>query len=128
MVREAISPPGVGRLATPYSPALRVGTTVYVSGQVPIDPDGGLVGEGDLEAQAHQVFRNIDELLRAGGATLGDVVQITYYVRDMGEFARLLPIRRAYLSEPYPASTGVEVSRLFDERWLIEISAVAIVP
>lgn len=124
--RYEIRPPGVGGLDTPYSWALKVGDTVRVSGQVPLDAEGRLVGRGDLVAQAEQVFTNIDLLVRAAGGDMSDLVEITYYTTQMERFSELELVRRRWLRPPYPASTGVEVSRLFDPEWLIEISAVAV--
>jgi reactive intermediate/imine deaminase len=106
------------------APASRI---VYLSGQVPLDAAGNLVGEGDFAAQARQVFENLTAALAAADATWSDVVKLNYYVRDIGEVAALRAIRDEYVNtEQPPASTLVEVSRLFRDDVLVEIEAVAV--
>ena len=117
-------PPPFGYSQVVDVPAGRI---VYVSGQVPLDTDGRLVGEGDLAAQARQVFENLTAALEAADATWGDVVKLNYFVRDVGEVAALRGIRDEYVNtERPPASTLVEVSRLFRDDVLVEIEAVAV--
>jgi len=106
------------------SPVERI---VYISGQVPLDTDGRLVGEGDFEAQTRQVFENLTHALEAADASWRDVVKLTYFVRDVGEITSVRAIRDEYVdTEQPPASTLVEVSGLFRDDVLIEIEAVAI--
>jgi reactive intermediate/imine deaminase len=103
------------------------GRTVYVSGQVPLDVEGGLVGEGDVEAQARQVFENLTAALVAAGVGWAQVVKLNYYVRDVGGMGAVRAIRDEYVDAArLPASTLVEVSRLFRDDVLIEIDAVAV--
>ena len=103
------------------------GRIVFISGQVPLDAAGTLVGEGDFAAQVRQVFENLAEALAAAGATWNDVVKLNYFVRDIGEVAALREIRDEYVNtEQPPASTLVEVSRLFRDDVLVEIEAVAV--
>ena len=117
-------PPPFGYSQVVDAPASRV---VYVSGQVPLDAAGELVGEGDFAAQARQVFENLTAALAAADATWDDVVKLNYFVRDIGEVASLRAIRDEYVStERPPASTLVEVSRLFRDEVLVEIEAVAV--
>jgi enamine deaminase RidA (YjgF/YER057c/UK114 family) len=98
-----------------------------VSGQVPLDRDGKLVGESNLESQARQVFENLQAALDAAGATWADVVKLNYYLVDVSELSAVRAIRDEYVkTDDPPASTLVEVSRLFREDVLIEIDAVAI--
>ena len=116
-------PPPVG-----YSHAVevRAGRVIYVSGQVPLDRDGKLVGE-DLESQARQVFENLQAALDAAGTTWADVVKLNYYLVDVSELTAVRAIRDEYVKTDHPpASTLVEVSRLFRDDVLIEIDAVAI--
>jgi 2-iminobutanoate/2-iminopropanoate deaminase len=104
-----------------------VGRIVYLSGQVPLDAAGNLVGEGDFAAQVRQVFENLTAALAAADATWSDVVKLNYFVRDIGEVAELRAIRDEYVdTEHPPASTLVEVSRLFRDDVLVEIEAVAV--
>ena len=100
---------------------------VYVSGQVPLDREGRLVGEGDFDAQTRQVFDNLAAALEAAGAGWTDVVKLNYFVVDVSQIASVRAIRDEYVdTEQPPASTLVEVSRLFREDVLIEIDAVAV--
>ena len=111
-----------------YSHVVEVhaGRLVYVSGQVPLDTEGRLVGPGDFEAQTRQVFTNLAAALEAADASWSDVVKVTYFVRDVSNIAALRSIRDEYLdTEHPPASTLVEVSGLFRDDVLIEIEAVA---
>ena len=103
------------------------GTIVYISGQVPLDADGQLVGEGDFEAQTRQVFENLTRALEAADATWSDVVKLDYFLRDVGQIAIVRAIRDEYIDTARPpASTLVEVSGLFRPEVLIEIQATAI--
>jgi reactive intermediate/imine deaminase len=103
------------------------GRIVYVSGQVPLDANGELVGAGDLDAQVRQVFDNLSRALEAAGASWPDVVKLNYFVRDMSRHESVRAIRNEYVdTERPPASTLVEVSGLFRDDVLIEIDAVAI--
>ena len=106
------------------APASRI---VFISGQVPLDAAGNLVGEGDFAAQTRQVFENLAAALAAAGASWDDVVKLDYFVRDIGEVAALRAIRDEYVNtERPPASTLVEVSRLFRDDVLVEVEAVAV--
>ena len=105
----------------------RPGRVIYVSGQVPLDTDGGLVGEGDFEAQARQVFANLQAALDAAGASWADVVKLNYFLVDVSNIQAVRAIRDEYIDTAHPpASTLVEVSRLFRDDVLIEIDAVAV--
>jgi reactive intermediate/imine deaminase len=105
------------------------GRTVHISGQVALDTAGAVVGPGDFQAQARQVFENLKAALAAGGATFADVVKITIFVLDMANLPALREIRDEYVStERPPASTAVQVSRLAREEFLLEIEAVAALP
>jgi reactive intermediate/imine deaminase len=105
-------------------PASRI---VYVSGQVPLDTEGQLVGEGDFEAQVRQVFANLTAALEAAGVAWSDVVKLNYFLVDVSRIASVRAIRDEYVdTERPPASTLVEVSGLFRDDVMIEIEAVAI--
>jgi enamine deaminase RidA (YjgF/YER057c/UK114 family) len=102
------------------------GRTIYVSGQVPLDRTGALVGAGDLAAQTQQVFENLRAALSAAGATFGDVVKLTYYVLDASKVQVVRDVRDTFIDASHPpASTLVEVRRLFRDDLLIEIDAIA---
>lgn len=122
----AITHPRVHTFDAPYSAALRVGNLLFVSGTVAVDENGQLVGRADLAAQTRQTLLNIERLLEASDAGWENVAQLTYYLADISQWAAVGAVRREFLSEPYPAGTAVEVSRLVDTEWLIEIEALAV--
>jgi len=124
----AITHPEVHRFNAPYSSALRIGQLLFVSGTVAVDAEGQLVGAGDLAAQTRQVFLNIQRLLEAAGAGFEHVAQLTYYLADISRWVDASTVRLEFLSEPFPASTAVEVTRLVSTDWLIEIEAIAVLP
>ena len=95
----------------PYSQAQIVGNLVYTSGQIPIIPETGALAEG-LEAQAHQVFKNLSELLKAAGSDLSKTVKTTVFIKNMNDFGAINAIYAQYFTEPYPARSCVEVARL----------------
>jgi 2-iminobutanoate/2-iminopropanoate deaminase len=92
-----------------------------------IDPNGKLVGIGDFDAQAEQVFANLQRVLRAGGSSLANVVKVTIFLRDMSNFQKIVELRGRYFTLPYPADTIVEVTSLYSPEALIEIEAIAVV-
>ena len=95
----------------PYSQAVRVGDTVYLSGQIGLDPTTGLLVEG-IEAQAHQVFLNIRAVCEAAGGTLDDIVMLQLLLTDMDDFAKVNEIMTSYFKPPFPARATVEVAGL----------------
>lgn len=121
---ELPSPPGYSHVAE-----VRHGRLVYISGQTASDPDGNLVGGGDFEAQADRAFHNLGFALASIGCTARDLVKLTVFVRDMGKIASYRKARNRFFATvtppAAPAITLVEVSKLFDEDYLIEIEAVA---
>jgi len=103
------------------------GTMVYISGQVPLDAEGQLVGGGDFAAQTRQVFENLTRALEAADATWSDVVKLDYFLRDVDQIGAVRAIRDEYVDTANPpASTLVEVSSLFSPDVLVEVQAVAI--
>lgn len=108
----------------PYSQAIDCGDTVYCSGQIPLDPQTGAVVEGGLEAQAHQMFRNVKAVLAEAGLALENVVKTTVFMTDLGQFGALNAIYAEYFAEPYPARSCVEVSAL-PKGVLVECEVVA---
>lgn len=116
----------------PYEPfrlsqAFRVGELLLVSGQAAIDEHGAIVGEGDFDAQAEQVFRNLRRVLDAGGSSLADVVKVTIFLTDMANFPKIVELRGRWFTPPYPADTIVEVTALALPELEIEIEAIAVV-
>jgi enamine deaminase RidA (YjgF/YER057c/UK114 family) len=125
---ERMNPAG---LSTPtgytHVVSTRGGRTIYIAGQVAFDAKGTLVGKGDLAAQTKQVFENLGIALRAAGATFAHVVKTNYYLRDASQVAVVREIRSKYFTSELPASTLVEVPRLANPDFLIEIEVVAVV-
>jgi enamine deaminase RidA (YjgF/YER057c/UK114 family) len=114
---------------TGYSHVVEVtaGRPVYIAGQVALDAAGALVGPGDIRAQARQVFENLRAALQAVGAGFDQVVKLNYYLVDASQLPVVREVRDEYVNpQRLPASTAVEVRRLFREDLLIEVEAVAV--
>ncbi len=104
------------------------GRPIFISGQVALDAGGNLVGPDDLQAQTEQLFRNLEAALTAVGATFDDVVKFTYFMVDIGQIPVVRAIRDRYINTANPpASSAVEVRRLYRDDVLIEVEAVAVV-
>lgn len=128
--KTAINPASVARPLKPYySNAVRseAGPLLWISGQVALDADGRLVGEGDLRAQAEQVLTNIQAILADSGATMDDIVKVTVYVTDIRAFSDIADIRERYFPKDGPSSVICEVAALAWPEFMIEIEAVAVV-
>lgn len=96
----------------PYSQAVRIGDTVYLSGQIPLVPATGVLLEGDIAAQSRQVFENMTAVCAASGGSLADIVRIGVYLTDLADFAVVNAVMAEYFSAPYPARSTVQVSAL----------------
>ena len=107
----------------PYSQAQIAGGFVFASGQIPIIPETGALAEG-LEAQAHQVFKNLGELLKAAGSDLSKTVKTTVFIKNMDDFGAINAIYAQYFTEPFPARSCVEVARLPKDA-LVECEVIA---
>jgi|SRR6266850_5737080 len=124
-MRQAITAPDAPTAIGPYSPAIRAGNLLFLSGQIPIDPATGATVEGDIAAQTERVMQNIAALLKAAGASFADVVRTTVFLADMNEFAAMNGVYGKYVGEPAPARSTVQVSRLpRDARVEIDVIAV----
>jgi 2-iminobutanoate/2-iminopropanoate deaminase len=120
-----------GELAEPishYTDGVEAGGFLYVSGMLPVDADGQLVGAGDPIRQTEQVLDNVAAVLRAAGAGFEDVVRVGVFLRDIADRERINSVRRRYFGDARPASTLVEVSALAVPGALVEIEAVARIP
>jgi reactive intermediate/imine deaminase len=95
-----------------YSQAVRAGNTVYLSGQIPLDPDRGELVTGDIAVQIRQVFDNLKAVAEAAGGSLDDAVKLTVYLTDLGHFPAVNEIMAEYFSEPYPARAAVGIASL----------------
>ena len=125
--REEIRAAGQAEPISHYTDAVRVGDLLFVSGCVPVDADGRLVGGDDVVAQARQTFENVAAVLEAGGSSFADVAKVTVFLTDVDDRPRINPIRQEFFGESRPASTLVEVGRLAVPGAKIEVEAVAVV-
>jgi 2-iminobutanoate/2-iminopropanoate deaminase len=103
------------------------GRTIYISGQVSLDAEGNVVGEGDIKCQTETVLEHVKTVVEEAGGGMDDIVKVTVFIRDMRLYDEIHEVRRRYFREPYPASSMVEVSALIDPRLHIEIEAVAVI-
>jgi 2-iminobutanoate/2-iminopropanoate deaminase len=123
--RQAVSAADAPSAIGPYSPAIRAGNLLFVSGQIPVDPVTGTVVDGDIAAQTDRVMRNLQALLAAAGAGFEHVTRMTVYLADMNEFAAMNEVYARYVVQPPPSRATVQVSRLpKDVR--VEIDAIAV--
>jgi 2-iminobutanoate/2-iminopropanoate deaminase len=125
--REEIRVAGLAEPISHFTDAVRAGNLLFVSGFVPVDGEGRLVGRDDVVAQVRQVFANLGAVLAAAGATFADVVKVTVYLTDIADRARINPVRQEIFGDTRPASTLVEVSALVVPGAKVEIDAVALV-
>ncbi|MBU1664603.1 MAG: RidA family protein [Gammaproteobacteria bacterium] len=121
IIATADAPAAIGT----YSQAVKVGNTVYLSGQIGLDPVTMQMVEG-IEAQIHQVFSNLRAVATAAGGGLGDVVKLNVFLTDLGHFAQVNEIMAQYFSQPYPARAAVGVASL-PRAALVEADAVMVI-
>lgn len=124
-MRQAVSTPNAPAAIGPYSQAIRSGNLLFLSGQIPTDPKTGSLVPGGIEAQTHQVFKNIGEILKAGGASFDNVVSAGVFLADMNDFSKMNEIYATYFSSPAPARATVQVARL-PKDCLVEIQVTAV--
>ncbi len=121
---KVITAPDAPAAIGPYSHAIHAGPFVFCSGQTPLDPATGKLVEGDVEAQTHQVFKNVRAVLSAAGLTLQDVAKSTVYLKDMGDFQKMNVIYEAAFAPHKPARTTIQAGKLpLDCRVEIEVIA-----
>lgn len=112
MTKQAIQTEAAPAAIGPYSQAIRHNETVYVSGQIPLDPKTGEIVSGGIDAQIEQVFENLRAVAEASGSNLARALKVTVFLTDLDNFARVNEIMSDYFAEPYPARAAVEVSAL----------------
>ena len=123
-MRDAISTEAAPKAIGPYSQAVRAGSLVFVSGQIPLDPTTDALVDGDIAAQTHRVFANLKAILAAAGTSLDHVVRATVYLADMNDFGTVNEVYGSYFSSPAPARATVQAARLpKDAR--VEIDVIA---
>ncbi len=110
--REVISTKNAPGAIGPYSQAIRAGNTVYISGQIPLDPATMEVVDSSFEASAEQVFKNLEAVAKASGGELSDAVKVNISMTDLGNFATVNDVMMRYFDEPYPARAAVGVASL----------------
>ncbi len=125
MVKEVVYTEKAPKPIGPYSQAIKVGNTIYLSGQIPIDPSTNKVISGDIVTQTKRVLDNIKAVLEAAGFSLEDVVKVTVFLKDLSLFNRFNEVYSEYFKNRPPARTTVEVSNL-PKGVLIEIDAIAV--
>ncbi|MCK6371871.1 MAG: RidA family protein [Gammaproteobacteria bacterium] len=112
MTRQAITTAGAPAAIGTYSQAIRSAGTVYVSGQIPLDPATGALVEGDIRAQIHQVFRNLSAVAEAAGLGLGSAVKVNVFLTDLANFNAVNEIMAEYFPQPFPARAAIGVASL----------------
>ena len=111
-MRTAVSTDGAPKAIGPYSQAIRAGSLLFLSGQIPIDPATGQMVDGDIAQQTQRVFKNLEAILTAAGASFDNVVRTTVYLADMSDFAAMNEVYGTYFSSPAPARATVQAARL----------------
>ena len=124
-MKELVTATGAAKAIGPYSPALKIGNLVFLSGSIPLDPVSGQLVEGGITEQTTRVMENIKALLAAAGADLTNVVRTTVFMIDLGEFAAMNEVYASYFTAPYPARSTVQVVRLPKEV-RVEIDVIAV--
>ena len=126
-MREIINPKNV-HWPLGYSHVVKVGDTVWVSGQLPLDQDGNVVGKGDIGVQTDKTYENLQKCLESVGATINDIVMLGIYVTDLEEYNnKTRNIRKKYFGKYRPATTGIEISGLYFPEAMIEVEATAVI-
>ena len=126
-MRTAVTSDDAPKAQGVYTPAIRAGQLLFISGQIPVDPETGAIVEGDITAQADRSMRNVVALLNAAGLGFEHVARTTVFLADMDDFAAMNAVYARYIVDPPPARATVQVARLpRDVR--IEIDAIAVIP
>ena len=126
MARTSVFTDQAPKAIGPYSQAVRAGNTVYLSGQIPLDPKTGELVRADIQTEAHRVFDNLKAVASTAGDGLQQVVRVTIYLTDLGDFAKVNEVMAEYFQEPYPARATVGVAAL-PRGARVEIDAVMVV-
>lgn len=126
-MRQLVTAPDAPKAVGAYSPAIRAGNLLFISGQIPIDPATGDLVKGDITAQTEQSMRNVRALLRAAGVSFEHVVRTTVFLADMNEFGAMNDVYARYIVDPAPARATVQVARL-PRDVKVEIDAIAVLP
>lgn len=125
MPRQVFQSDSAPKAIGPYSQAVRVGDTLYLSGQTPLDPATGQMVAGGIEEQATRVFENLEAVLAAADASFDDVVRVAIYMTDLGNFGTVNEVMKRYFHEPYPARSTIGVAAL-PRGAAVEIDVIAV--
>ncbi|MEE9557569.1 MAG: RidA family protein [Candidatus Adiutricales bacterium] len=125
-MREVINPKNV-HWPFGFSHIVKLGDTVYISGQLPLDQDGNIVGKGDMVVQTEKTYENLKKCLETVGATMHDIVMLRIFVTNLEEFQKTGDIRKKYFGKYRPATTGLEISQLYFPDAMIEVEATAVI-
>jgi len=112
MTRQIISTNDAPQAIGTYSQAVRVGPTVYISGQIPLDPSSGQMVSGDIELEIRRVFDNLSAIAQAAGGSLQHTVRVTVYLTDLSNFAKVNEVMAQYFPQPWPARAAIGVAQL----------------
>ncbi|WP_048148065.1 RidA family protein [Palaeococcus ferrophilus] len=126
-MKEIVFTERAPRPVGPYSQAVKAGSFLFIAGQIPINPETGALVEGDIKAQTRQALENVKAIVEAAGGSLNDVVKVTVYLRDMGDFGAMNEVYSEYFNSSKPARAAVEVSNL-PKGVAIEVEAIAYIP
>ena len=123
-MRQAVSTPHAPQAIGPYSQAVRIGDLLFLSGQIPLDPETGALIEGDIAAQTRRVFQNLGAILEAAGASFANVARATVYLADMADFAAMNEVYATFFESPAPARSTVQAAGL-PKNARVEIDVIA---
>lgn len=127
MGKRALQPAGMAKPAS-YSPGVEAsGRMVFVSGLVSVDKEGRTVAPGDIRGQTRQVLADIEKVVAEAGGSRDDIVKVTVYLADLGDYGGMAEVRAGFFKPPFPASCAVQ-AHLLNPDWLVEIDAVAVIP
>jgi reactive intermediate/imine deaminase len=125
MGKEIVSTRQAPAAIGPYSQAIRVGQTIYLSGQIGLDPASGQLVEGGFDAQVHRAFQNLRAVVEAADAAMSDTVKLTLYLTDLAQFPKVNEIMQQYFDRPFPARSTVGVASL-PRGALFEVEAIVV--
>lgn len=126
MSKISLQPTSLAVPAAPFVPGTKKGSLVFTSGQVALDQNGQLVGEGDVKAQTHQVLQNVKAVIEDGGATLADIMKTTVFLSDINDFSAMNEVYAKFFGDLKPARSTVQAP-LARPEFLVEIEAIAVI-
>jgi len=126
MTKKVITPKNLHR-PFGYAHAVQIDNTIYISGQIPLDQEMNVVGKNDIVSQTEQVYENLKKVIEDAGGTMSNIVMLNIYCTDLEAYdQKTRHLRKKYFGDYYPATTAVEVKRLYRRDFMIEVEAVAV--